>query len=82
MSKVQARAAIAAAILVLSPAAAVAQNDTGTTDAGATEVRTIEREDDNDFPWGLLGLLGLAGLLGRKKHDSDIHVDARHKTRP
>jgi hypothetical protein len=39
---------------------------------------TVEPErDDNDFPWGLLGLLGLAGLLGRKKNDGDIHVDAR-----
>ena len=28
-------------------------------------------EDDNDFPWGLLGLLGLAGLLGRKRDDRD-----------
>ncbi len=41
----------------------------------------VEREDDNDFPWGLLGLLGLAGLLGRKKHDRDIHVDNRTDTR-
>jgi hypothetical protein len=40
-------------------------------------------ENDNDFPWGLLGLLGLAGLLGlKKKDDKDIHVDARHNTRP
>lgn len=38
---------------------------------------TVEPErDDDDFPWGLLGLIGLAGLLGRKK-DGDIHVDAR-----
>lgn len=38
-------------------------------------------DDDKDFPWGLLGLLGLAGLLGRKRHDDDIHVDARRDTR-
>lgn len=31
-------------------------------------------EDDNDFPWGLLGLLGLAGLLGLKRRD-DVYVD-------
>jgi MYXO-CTERM domain-containing protein len=79
MSRVYARAAVAAAILALSPATAMAQTD---TDNGTTEVRTVQREDDNDFPWGLLGLLGLAGLLGRKKRDSDIHVDARHNTRP
>ena len=34
------------------------------------------REEDRDFPWGLLGLLGLAGLLGRKKHD-DVYVANR-----
>jgi len=43
----------------------------------------VQQEEDNDFPWGLLGLLGLAGLLGgRKKSASDIHVDARHNNRP
>lgn len=35
-----------------------------------------EEEDDDDFPWGLLGLLGLAGLLGMKRRDrDDVHVD-------
>lgn len=37
---------------------------------------SVRHEEDNDFPWGLLGLLGLAGLLGRKKHD-DVYVDNR-----
>ena len=79
MSKVTTRAAIAAAILTLSPAAAIAQNDMDNT----ADVTTVQREEeDNDFPWGLLGLLGLAGLLGRKKQDADIHVDARHNNRP
>lgn len=70
-------AALAAA-LALSPAAALAQtNDAtvGTTDT--TYSQPVEREDDDDFPWGLLGLLGLAGLLGLKKRERDIHVDAR-----
>jgi MYXO-CTERM domain-containing protein len=41
-----------------------------------------EQEEDNDFPWGLLGLLGLAGLLGLKRRDDrDVHVDARRDTR-
>jgi LPXTG-motif cell wall-anchored protein len=40
----------------------------------------VREEEDNDFPWGLLGLLGLAGLLGRKKKN-DIHVDARDDRR-
>lgn len=67
-----------AAALALSPAAALAQtNDStaGTTDT--TYSQPVEREDDDDFPWGLLGLLGLAGLLGLKKKERDIHVDAR-----
>jgi MYXO-CTERM domain-containing protein len=69
-----------AAALALSPAAAMAQdNSTGTT--GATTDDTTyaqpQREDDKDFPWGLLGLLGLAGLAGLKRKERDIHVDAR-----
>ena len=44
-----------------------------------TNVQYTEVEDDDDgFPWDLLGLLGLAGLLGLRKRDRDIHVDARH----
>jgi MYXO-CTERM domain-containing protein len=71
-------AALAAA-LALSPAAALAQNDTATTTTTAdpTYAQPVQQEDDDDFPWGLLGLLGLAGLLGLKKRERDIHVDAR-----
>ncbi len=69
-------AALAAA-LALSPAAALAQNDTGTTTADAPYAAPVQEEEDDDFPWGLLGLLGLAGLLGLKKRERDIHVDAR-----
>lgn len=70
------QAAIAAA-LTLTPAAALAQNDAavGTTDT--TYAQPVQQEEDDDFPWGLLGLLGLAGLLGLKKRERDIHVDAR-----
>jgi MYXO-CTERM domain-containing protein len=71
----------AAALAAISPMAASAQVDNATTTDTQYDTRTTERED-NDFPWGLLGLLGLAGLLGRKKRDADIHVDARHNTRP
>ena len=70
-------AALATA-LALSPAAALAQtNDTtvGTTDT--TYAQPVQQEDDDEFPWGLLGLLGLAGLLGLRKKERDIHVDAR-----
>lgn len=44
------------------------------TDPLATDpmtMNTTEQEDDDDFPWGLLGLLGLAGLLGLKRRDRD-----------
>ena len=69
-------AILAAALAVLSPAAALAQSNTTGTDTGYTAT-TQEREDDDGFPWGLLGLLGLAGLLGLKRKERDIHVDAR-----
>ncbi|HEX8062044.1 MAG TPA: WGxxGxxG family protein [Allosphingosinicella sp.] len=68
-------AALAAA-LMLSPAAALAQNDTAGT-ADTSYATPVQQEDDDDFPWGLLGLLGLAGLLGLRKRERDIHVDAR-----
>ena len=28
---------------------------------------TRDRDDDHDFPWGILGLLGLAGLAGLRR---------------
>ena len=31
-------------------------------------------EDDDDFPWGLLGLLGLAGLMGLNRDRRDDTV--------
>lgn len=67
-------ALVAAAALALTPAAAFAQD---TADTANTQYDTRAQEEDNDFPWGLLGLLGLAGLLGRKRQERDIHVDAR-----
>jgi MYXO-CTERM domain-containing protein len=84
-NSIKTSALIAAAALALSPGAGFAQNavdpayNTTTTE---TQYTTVEREDDRDFPWGLLGLLGLAGLLGRKRKEADIHVDARRDTRP
>ncbi|MGZ8997469.1 MAG: WGxxGxxG family protein [Allosphingosinicella sp.] len=33
------------------------------------------RDDDDGFPWGILGLLGLAGLLGLRKADRVDHVN-------
>ena len=72
---------LAAAAMLLLPASALAQTTTDNVTVDTID-EPVERDDDDDFPWGLLGLLGLAGLLGRKKHDDDIRVDARRDTRP
>ncbi len=32
-------------------------------------------QQDNDFPWGLLGLLGLGGLAGLRRRDEPRRVD-------
>ena len=66
-------AGLAIALAAISPAAALAQP----LENSAAEYGVPVEDDDNDFPWGLLGLLGLAGLLGRKHKERDIHVDAR-----
>ncbi len=86
------RVLLAVAGILLLPTAATAQDVEANTvtvgnvveDNTATYGEPLQREEDNDFPWGLLGLLGLAGLLGLKKRDDarDVHVDARRDTRP
>ena len=66
-------ALLAAAIIGMAgtPLAAQTPANTNTTStAGVVAQDTVRhdaRDDDKDFPWGLLGLLGLAGLLGRRK---------------
>lgn len=35
-------------------------------------------DDDDDFPWGILGLLGLAGLAGLKRRNDDHRSVAVH----
>jgi MYXO-CTERM domain-containing protein len=68
--------AAAAALAAIAPAAALAQGTgTGTVDTSYGN----PQEEDDGFPWGLLGLLGLAGLLPRKRHD---RVDVDNRTRP
>lgn len=67
---------LSAAALALTPVAAIAQ--TTTTDAAApidTTAVPVQQDNEDEFPWGLLGLLGLAGLLGAKKRDD--RVDTR-----
>ena len=67
------RTLIAAAMVTMAgmPLAAQQPNTNTTSTAGVVvaqdSVRRDPVDDDNDFPWGLLGLLGLAGLLGRRK---------------
>jgi MYXO-CTERM domain-containing protein len=77
-------AIVAAAAFAFTPGAALAQNAADTAYEGTTNTQYAApvQEEDDDFPWGLLGLLGLAGLLGLKRKDNDIHVDARRDTRP
>ena len=65
----------AAALAALTPTAASAAQG-GTVD---TSYGNPQPQEDNDFPWGLLGLLGLLGLMPRKKKDA-IHVDNRTRT--
>ena len=75
MRKLTALAA-AVALAAIAPAAALAQGTgTGTVDTSYGN----PQEEDDGFPWGLLGLLGLAGLLPRKRHD---RVDVDNRTRP
>lgn len=63
---------LAAALLTLTPAVAAAQLSANSVDPAGT---TAHQDDDDDFPWGLLGLLGLAGLIGLKRRDDDVRVD-------
>lgn len=74
-------AAAAAASLLSAPVLAQDTATTTTADTGMAAdpamMTTEPVEDDNEFPWGLLGLLGLAGLLGRKRDD---HTDTTRRT--
>ncbi len=66
-------ALIGAALITLSPAAAMAAE----TETTRTTTQQNQGQRGSDIPWGLAGLLGLAGRLGRRKKERDIHVDAR-----
>lgn len=65
---------IAAAVLAATSFATTASAQQGDTGTMATTAPATVEDDDNDFPWGLLGLIGLAGLLGRKRDDR-VHTD-------
>lgn len=66
----------AAAGLALSAGTANAQTGNATDNTADLSYGTPQPEEDDDFPWGLLGLLGLAGLIPRKK-PADINIDNR-----
>jgi MYXO-CTERM domain-containing protein len=59
---------------------AFAQDGTAvpTAIAQAAPVQTTQpaREDNNDFPWGLLGLVGLAGLAGLRRQPEPVRREA------
>lgn len=63
--------AVLGAFAMTAPVAAPAAPPSDTTVAPSAQ------EDDDEFPWGLLGLLGLAGLLGLSRRDDRAHVDRR-----
>ena len=75
------RIATLAAATVLAVSAPSLAQQTGTRGSGIgngtvdTSYGNPQGDEDDGFPWGLLGLLGLAGLLPRKRHS--INVDNR-----
>lgn len=54
--------------MTADPGAAPMTTDTAMADPSYGEAAADGDEDDR-FPWGLLGLVGLAGLLGRRRRD-------------
>lgn len=65
-----------AATLTLAVAVPVAAQDDAYRAGEPAQVEQTNREDDGDFPWGLLGLIGLAGLIPTRQQ-REIRVDAR-----
>lgn len=61
---------------VSSSTVAFAQEGTAVPDdtQSAPVVQTTQEDDDNDFPWGLLGLAGLAGLAGLRRREEPTRV--------
>lgn len=64
-----------AGVILLAGAPAVAAQEP--TDGGGQT--SSSGQNDEGFPWGLLGLLGLAGLAGmnRRRDDRDRTIERR-----
>jgi MYXO-CTERM domain-containing protein len=67
-------AAFGAALILSTSTAGVALAQESTTETTVTST-PVETEEDNDFPWGLLGLLGLLGLAGLRKKEEPVRRD-------
>ena len=63
------RGALLAALTAASVMAPAMAQDPADDAVGVNDTATVDRDDDDGFDWGLLGLLGLRGVLGRKRHD-------------
>ena len=70
-------AAILTALYIgLGPTSVVLSQNAPANTTTPTTTTTTAAENDDGFPWGLLGLLGLAGLAGLRRRDDH----ARHTT--
>ena len=78
MYKKIAAVGLAALLTVGTSAHAFAQQpQPGTATQAPTSQQANQSRDDNDFPWGLLGLAGLAGL---KRRDHEVRREERMPT--
>jgi MYXO-CTERM domain-containing protein len=77
-------ALLLAVLLAQAPHSVTLAQGDGTEVEPQQQTQPQAENDDNDFPWGLLGLLGLGGLAGlrRREEHSVVAVDrtstARH----
>lgn len=61
-----------------TPSIAFAQEATPVQDGTTQQQQPVE--EDNDFPWGLLGLLGLAGLAGLRRRPEPVQRDTSSRS--
>ena len=62
--------ALVLALVGVQATGSVAFAQEGTVTADATTQTAQPENDDDGFPWGLLGLLGLGGLAGLNRRDN------------